>query len=292
MEHEPALDERSRNVWDAMASGWEARREDLWEFSRPVSEWLIEQLDPRPGQTILDVAAGLGETGFLAARRVRETGRVLVTDFAPAMLAAARRRAAEFAVTNAEFRELDAQRMDLATACVDGVVCRWGYMLMADPRAALVETYRVMRPGGRLALSVFGAPERNPWASLVGRILVAERHLPAPVPGSPGIFALSDPTRVHELITQSGFTAPEVTPMPLTWRFPSPDAYWWFLTEMAGAISPTLRALGREAEAKVREQLHTMAEPFRAGDGFAFPVLCLNVATGKMAGTHGAGDQR
>jgi SAM-dependent methyltransferase len=165
-------------------------------------------------------------------------------------------------------------------------------MLMADPRAALVETYRVMRPGGRLALSVFGAPERNPWASLVGRILVAERHLPAPVPGSPGIFALSDPTRVHELITQSGFTAPEVTPMPLTWRFPSPDAYWWFLTEMAGAISPTLRALGREAQAKVREQLHTMAEPFRAGDGFAFPVLCLNVATGKMAGTHGAGDQR
>jgi hypothetical protein len=69
--------ERSRSVWDAMAPGWETGRQDLWEFSRPVSEWLIERLGPRPGETILDLAAGLGETGFLAARRVGETGRVL-----------------------------------------------------------------------------------------------------------------------------------------------------------------------------------------------------------------------
>lgn len=92
--------------------GWETLRQDLWELSRPVSEWLVERLDPRPGQTILDLAAGLGETGFLAARRVGETGRVLVTDFAPRMVAAARRRAAEFGVTNADFRQLDGERMD------------------------------------------------------------------------------------------------------------------------------------------------------------------------------------
>ncbi len=275
--------ERSRSVWDAMAPGWETGRRDLWEFSRPVSEWLIEQLDPRPGQTILDLAAGLGETGFLAARRVGETGRVLVTDFAPGMVAAAGRRAAEFGVTNAEFRELDAERMALESECVDGVVCRWGYMLMADPAAALGETYRVLRSGGRLAFSVFGAPERNPWASLIGRILVAEGHIPPPVPGSPGIFALSDPKRLHELVTRAGFASPAVAEVPFTWRFPSPDAYWWFLTEMAGAISPLLRGLAPEAQAKVRAQMDAAAQPFRAGDGYAFPALCLNVATRKPA---------
>ncbi len=283
---EPKLDEareRSRSVWDAMAPGWETGRQDLWEFSRPVSEWLIERLDPRPGQTILDLAAGLGETGFLAARRVGDTGRVLVTDFAPRMVAAARRRAAEFGVTNADFRQLDGERMDLESECVDGVVCRWGYMLMADPGAAFGETYRVMRPGGSLALSVFGAPDRNPWASLVGRVLVAERHTPPPVPGSPGIFALSDPKRIHELLTRAGFASPDVAEMPLTWRFPSPDAYWWLLTEMAGAISPILRGLAPEAQAKVRRHLDEMAQPFRAGDGYAFPVLCLNIATRKLA---------
>jgi len=274
---------RSRSVWDAMAPGWETGRQELWEFSSPVSEWLIARLDPRAGQTILDLAAGLGETGFLAARRVGETGRVLVTDFAPGMVAAARRRAAEFGVTNAEFRELDAERMALESDCVDGVVCRWGYMLMADPAAAFGETYRVMRPGGRLALSVFGAPEFNPWASLVGRILVAERHIPPPVPGSPGIFALSDPKRIHELVTRAGFASPDVAEMPLTWRFPRPDAYWWFLTEMAGAISPILCGLTADGQAKVRTLIEDMAQPFRADDGYAFPVLCLNVATRKPA---------
>lgn len=281
---DPKLDEareRSRNVWNAMAPGWETGRQDLWEFSRPVSEWLIERLDPRPGQTILDLAAGLGETGFLAARRVSEKGRVLVTDFAPRMVAAARQRAAEFGVTNADFRQLDGERMDLESECVDGVACRWGYMLMTDPEAALRETYRVLRPGGRLALSVFGSPDRNPWAALVGRVLVAERHIPPPVPGSPGIFALSDPKRIYELLTGAGFASGEVTGIPLTWRFPNPDAYWWFLTEMAGAVSPILRGLAPEAQAKVRTRLDEMAQPFRTGDGYAFPVLCLNAATRK-----------
>ena len=281
-----ALDEtreRSRKVWNSMAQGWETSRQDLWEFSRPVSEWLIERLDPRPGQTILDLAAGLGETGFLAAPRVGETGRVLVTDFAPRMVAAARRRAAEFGVTNAEFRELDAERMTLESECIDGVVCRWGYMLMADPGAAFGETWRVMRPGGRLAFSVFGAPDRNPWASLVGRILVAQGHMPPPAPRAPGIFALCDAERIEDLIDRAGFAAPDVTAMPLTFRFPGPDAYWSFLTEMAGAISPILLGLPREAQAKVRALIDELAQPFRAGAGYAFPVLCLNVATRKPA---------
>jgi SAM-dependent methyltransferase len=275
--------ERSRTVWDAMAAGWETSRQDLWEFSRPVSEWLVERLDPRPGQTILDVAAGMGETGFLAARRVGETGRVLITDFAPRMLAAARRRAGEFGVTNAEFRELDAERMDLDAGSVDGVVCRWGYMLMPDPAAAFGETYRVMRPGGALTFSVFGAPERNPWAALVGRILVAERHMPAPAPGSPGIFALSDRKRLDELVTGAGFATPDVAEIALTWPFPTPEAYWWFLMEMAGAISPILRGLPPEAQAALRTRLAEAAQPFRAGDGYALPALCLNVATRKPA---------
>ena len=72
-----------------MALGWETGRQDLWEFTRPVSEWLIDRVAPRPGETVLDLAAGLGETGFLAARLVGETGHVVVTDFAPGMVAAA-----------------------------------------------------------------------------------------------------------------------------------------------------------------------------------------------------------
>lgn len=264
-----------------MAAGWETRRDELWELSRPVSEWLVEQVTPRPGQTILDIAARLGETGFLAAKLVAPAGRVLITDFAPAMVAAAQRRAQELAVTNVEFRELNAERMDLDTASVDGAVCRWGYMLMPDPAAAFSETHRVLRPGGRLAFSVFSAPERNPWASLVAGILVRGGHTPPPAPAAPGIFALADRERLTELVTAAGFRIAQLEEMALVLRFDSADAHWSFLTELAGAISPILRGLSPESTRDVRARLAEAARPFREGDGYAFPMLCLNVSAAR-----------
>jgi ubiquinone/menaquinone biosynthesis C-methylase UbiE len=263
--------EQSRSVWNAMASGWEAARHDLWELSRPVSEWLVQRLEPRPGQTLLDLAAGVGDTGFLAARRVGPADRVIITDFAPEMVAAARRRAAALGIANAECRELDAERMELGPESVDGVTCRWGYMLMPDPNAALCETHRVLRAGGRLAFSVFATADLNPWASLVGRILVTEGHLTPPAPGSPGIFALSDPARIRDLLARAGFEPPELEEVRFTWRFPTREAYWWFLTEMAGAISPVLRGLTPEGQAHVRARIEDLMRPFRAGEGMRFP---------------------
>src|SRR5918995_6838487 len=123
-----AARQRSRATWDAVATGWYTQREEIWESSRPVSEWMIRRLDPQPGDTVLELAAGLADTGLMAAHLVGEAGRVIVTDFAPEMLAGARRRAEEIGVDNAEFRVLEAERMGLETDSVDGVLCRWAYM--------------------------------------------------------------------------------------------------------------------------------------------------------------------
>src|SRR5688500_12993445 len=145
--------ETSLATWDEMASGWEDRREWQLGITGTINEWIVDRVDPQPGETILDVAAGTGDLGFLAAERVGDEGGVICSDFAPEMVEAARRNGAARGLENVEFRVLDAESMDLADNSVDGVVSRWSYMLMADPGKALGETHRVLRDGGTLAFA-------------------------------------------------------------------------------------------------------------------------------------------
>ena len=135
---------------------------------------------------MLELAAGLGETGMLAAELIAPLGGVIISDQSEAMLEGARARAAELELSNVEFQALNAEWIDLPLASVDAVLCRWGYMLMADPRAALTETRRVLRPHGRLALAVWDAIEHNPWARLPGLELAERGLLQAPRAGHAG----------------------------------------------------------------------------------------------------------
>ena len=270
---------RSRSTWDAVATGWYTQREEIWESSRPVSEWMIRRLDPQPGDTVLELAAGLGDTGLRAAHLVGRSGRVVITDFAPEMIAAARRRAEEIGVENAEFRTLDAERMDLETNSVDGVLCRWGYMLMLDPAAAFAETRRVLRPRGRLAFSVWAARERNPALSLAGAVLGELGHIPPPDPEAPGPFFMADTGRIRELVMGAGFAEPAIEEVSFRRQFVDQNAYWRFLIETSATTSPVLRSLTPEAQDTVRERVHEMARPFHSGEGYDFPSVCLNVVT-------------
>src|ERR687896_1741169 len=108
--------------------------------------------DPQPGETILELAAGTGDTGFDAAERLGAEGRLISSDFSPAMLDEAQKRGVERGVENVEYRVIDATKVALEDDSVDGVLCRFGYMLMTDVEAALSETRRGLRPGGKLAL--------------------------------------------------------------------------------------------------------------------------------------------
>ncbi len=274
-----AARQQSRATWNAVAPGWYTQREELWKVSRPVSEWMIRRLDPQPGDTVLELAAGLGDTGFMAARLVGESGRVIITDFAPEMVTGARRRAEEIGVKNAEFRVLDAERMDLETDSVDGVLCRWAYMLTTDPAAAFAETRRVLRPGGKLAFSVWASRERNPALSLVGRVLELQGHIPPPEPEAPGAFAMADPGRTRELVVRAGFAEPEIEEVSFRFSFVDQEAFWRYLNETSASASPVLRSLPTAAQEAIREQVHEAARPFHSGEGYAFPAVCLNVVT-------------
>jgi ubiquinone/menaquinone biosynthesis C-methylase UbiE len=217
---------QSLQAWEDAAPGWVRRQEMLRELGLPVSQWLIEAIDPQPGQRILELAAGLGETGMLAAELIAPAGGVVISDQAEGMLEGARARAAELGLANVEFQVLDAEWIDLPLAAVDGVICRWGYMLMADPATAMRETRRVLRPGGRLALAAWDELSANPWASLPAQELRARGLAPAAAEGTPGPFALADRERLAELLEDAGFTDVRVEALELVRRHENFEEMW------------------------------------------------------------------
>ena len=258
-----------------MAPGWESQRAYIWDVTRAVGERVVAALDPKPGETVLELAAGTGETGFAAARMVGSDGTLLSTDFSPAMVDAARRRGTELGLENVDYRVLDAERMDLPDASVDGVLCRYGYMLMGDPAAALAETRRVLKPGGRLSFAVVGAPDRNPWAAVPGRVLVELGHSPPPEPGAPGIFAIADEARIRELLAGAGFDPMRVEEVEVVWSFADGEELWRFVTELAGGLALVIRGLPEDEQLRVRSEVERASEPLRSNGGYEMPGLTL-----------------
>jgi ubiquinone/menaquinone biosynthesis C-methylase UbiE len=265
--------ERVRNDWDSQADKWFEERESLFEASRPIHDWLVAHLDPRDGQRIIEIAAGPGDTGFLIAPMLG-AGRLLSTDLSPQMLANARRRASELGITNVDFKLLDAQAMDLPDASFDGAVCRWGFMLMPDPAAALRETKRILVPGGRLAFAVFTAPEKNPFASVPAKILIEMGHMSPPSAGwKPGILALADRARLESLVHDAGFRDLAVESVAMTWMFADTDDYWRFLIDLT-ALGPLVRSLSDEGRNRFRQTLDDRLRAFEQNGRIELPSEC------------------
>ena len=262
-------DERDELIarWDTMAAGWKATRANFQRAMEPVSQWLVEAIHPQPGHSVLELAAGLGDTGLLAAQLVAPGGSVLITDGSDNMVAAAREHAEEVGATNVELRSMQAEWIDLPTASVDGVICRFGYMLLLDPEAALRETRRVLKPGGRVALAVWDDLERNPWMKVLREALMARGLAPAAVPDGPGPFSLGSEEAVAELLATAGFEDIEVSPMDLVMGAASLDAWWDHVMQTSITTAELVRGLAPAEHYQLRDLVDAGYSPYVRDDG-------------------------
>jgi ubiquinone/menaquinone biosynthesis C-methylase UbiE len=260
-------DEQQRESWRRAAEGWERRQQALRQRSAPVSEWLVNAIDPKPGERVLELAAGPGETGFMIARRLGPEGRLLCTDQAPEMLEVARRRASELGLTNVDFAVVDAQQLELEHEQFDGAVCRWGYMLMADPDEAMRRTHAALCDGGRLALATWDRPDRNLWLAAPVMALVGQGAMPPPNPADPSPFALPEPTDLERRLRSAGFSDARAERVEFVQQYPSFDEYWAETMDMAAPVAEALAAVSpTEAEAARASTQETLSQ-FAADDG-------------------------
>jgi ubiquinone/menaquinone biosynthesis C-methylase UbiE len=263
-----------------LAEAWERHRTHLFEGARPISDWLVEQIDPRPGQTILELAAGPGETGFLAAERVGAEGRLISTDISAGMVDAARRGGEARGLGNVEFRVMDAQAIDLPDSSVDAVLSRFGVMLTPEPARVVREARRVLRDRGRLAYAVWGPPDQNPWLTLfVGAFLQTGNAPPGGDPiGPSGVFSLAAPDANREILDAAGFRDIRVDEIRCPLPYDDFEHYWAVQSTVAGPLAILVRSLPAEEVETVKAALEPTVAPFRSGDALSIPALAIGVS--------------
>jgi ubiquinone/menaquinone biosynthesis C-methylase UbiE len=266
---------RIRAIWDGLAEAWDANRALVWSWTRPVSEDLIRKLDPRPGETILEVGAGPGDTGFVVAPMLEPGGRLVATDLSTEMLGRARAAAEGLGLRNVEFRQMDVMALDLPGSSVDGVIGRFVYHLVPDPQAAFAEARRVLRPGGTLAYTVFGPADAMPFDSALEATM---KKLGLGLDQGIQIdVELNTETSVTAVTRAGGFDQVDVDGVPFALTFADADAMWRYVTEMYGRQAALIRGLEPAQQEEYRETLFAEVDRFRSGEGYEFPALCLNV---------------
>ncbi|MGE4427483.1 MAG: class I SAM-dependent methyltransferase [Solirubrobacteraceae bacterium] len=283
----PTPDEQraaSRAAWERRAAGWESQRAWFQAAVDPVSHAMIDAISPQPGHVILEAAAGLGDTGLLAAELVHPGGRVILADGAEAMVEAARRNAEERGIHNVEATPMELEWIDMPAASIDALLVRFGYMLVPDPESGLRDARRVLRPGGRIALAVWDSIDDNPWHRVTMDVLRDEGLVDVwpPPDGTPHAFALASRERLDDLLGDTGFVLPRIERIDVLFRSASAAEHRERTLQLSDAMATTLDGVDAvrraEVEARIDAAIKAFPDPEGADGAVAVPGAVLVAA--------------
>jgi SAM-dependent methyltransferase len=256
----------SNTDWSSVAPAWEAHADDIEATSGPATDALLAAAAIRPGEDVLEMAAGTGHLAVRLAELAGPGGSVLATDFSDAMVDLIDKRLAPVANASAAGVDLAAVPDDLGP--FDLVLSRMGLMFVPDPLGALTGVRRVLRPDGRLAVAVWGDMASNPWMVAVGFATTMAGLMTGPPPNQPGgPFSLGDPNQLEQLATAAGFADVQVQVIDYTRRYPSVDAQFDTVRVLAPPVAAALEVASSEQLAAVREGAEDYVAQYRADDG-------------------------
>jgi SAM-dependent methyltransferase len=267
-----------RRMWDGVAKGWADNAAFVDARAAAMTETILDLARLELGARVLELAAGAGGAGLEAATRVGRTGEVVISDVSPAMTAIAAARAEKLGLANVHTRVLDLEEIDEPDGSFDAVICREGLMLVPDPPRAVAEIARVLRPGGRVALSVWGPRAENPWLGIVFDAVNAELGVPMPPPGLPGPFSLDDRGRLEGALAHRSLSAVEIRDVPTPYSARSAEEWWSRTVALAGPLAQRLAALPGPAAQALFARAREGVRPYESSAGLSIPGLALVAA--------------
>jgi len=259
--------EGQRRQWGTAAKGWHDWQESIYSFTAPVSERLVEMAEIKPGDRVLDVAAGSGEPALTAARVAGPEGHIVATDISPDMLAYGRERAEAAGIDNVEFVEKDASSLDFPPETFDAALSRWGIIFEPQAEVAAARIRGLLKPGARMAISSWGPAERSPLLGIPMRTVMTRLNISPPPPGTPGPLSRPTPEAISSVLEGGGFSDVEVDELEVVFEWDSPEDF----ARMTREIAPPITALMANHPPAVQDEtwaaIVEAARPHAGDDG-------------------------
>ncbi|MBM2846132.1 MAG: methyltransferase type 11 [Bacteroidetes bacterium] len=254
-QHLVQIRDQQKTSWNKFSSGWKKWDDLTMDFLKPMGDEIIRLLNPKLNDVVLDVAAGTGEPGLTIASLLTG-GKVIITDLSADMLTIARENAARRGITNIETRACDVCELPFADNTFDAISCRFGFMFFPDMVLAAKEMVRVLKPGGRIATSVWNAPDKNFWVTAIMGTIQRNMKLPAPPPGAPGMFRCAGDGFISDLFFQAGLKNVSQREIAGKLNCRTADAYWNMMTEVGAPIVAALNEADDTMKAKIKKQVY------------------------------------
>lgn len=249
--------EQQKQSWNRFSSGWKKWDAFNMEFLQPMGKAIIELLYLKDNDYILDIATGTGEPGITIASMV-PNGKVTGTDLAKDMLVIAEENASTRGIRNYEALIADACELPFEEETFNALSCRMGFMFFPDMLLAASEMYRVLKPGGRIATSVWAVPGLNTWVTTMMSVIQKHVELPSPVAGAPGMFRCATPGLIASIFSQSGFK--NITEQEIKGEvdYQGFDPYWEMMMDVSAPIVAVMASADDDVKANIKAEVLTL----------------------------------
>lgn len=247
--------EQQKASWDKFSPGWEKWDNLMMDFLKPVGNEIIRSINPKDTDFVLDIAGGTGEPGFTIASRLKR-GKVMITDLSEKMLEIAKEYAKERGINNIETRACDVSELPFSDNTFDAISCRFGFMFFPDMLLATKEMFRVLKPGGRIAVAVWNGPEKNFWITAIGGTINRNMQLSAPPPEAPGMFRCAKEGLLQGLFQQAGFKNTSEKEVAGKLNCKTADVYWNMMTEVAAPFVAALSQADDAMKEKIKSEVY------------------------------------
>jgi len=249
--------EEQEQRWNNVSSGWEKWDQFIMEFLRPAGDAIIERLEIKEDDIVLDIAAGTGEPGLTIAA-IAKKGKVIGTDLSGEMLRIAAANAAAKGLKNYSTKPVDVSELPFEDNTFNKISCRMGFMFFPDVQLATNEMYRVLKPGGRVAISVWSTPDKNFWYTVITNVINKYIKLPSPSPGVPGMFRCAQPGLMTNVFAQAGFKHIGEQEIAGKVDFVDADTYWQNRMDLSESVIAMLNKADATIIAAIKNDVYSI----------------------------------